>query len=411
MNLKLLLLINCLLIVGSQGFAQNTVPSINLFLDCNSCNEAYIKQNIDYVNYVRDRKTANVQLIINQQTTGSGGLSYTLRFIGLKKFIGQNDSLNFTVANASSTAEKRKALNKHIQIGIIPYVLQTPMAELLTFGCETKTTSDTTNKTDPWRNWVFSFSGNAQINREELIESETFYGSSSIKKVTPQWRYDLHGSITYSQSRYKIGEEIIKNDQKDLSAYAFFGKSINKHWSTAFEAAYYSSIYQNIDFEQSYNLGIEYNIFPYSQSARRELRFTLFSGYSFKNYKDSTIYNKIYEILPTGDFAISYQVVEKWGSAYSSISAKAFLQDFKKNQLSFYGYVNLRLVKGLFVTFSGSASMIRNQITLPKYGASQEEILLRQKLIATDYHYSIIFGLSYTFGSIYSSVVNPRFGF
>ena len=35
---------------------------------------------------------------------------------------------------------------------------------------------------------------------------------------------------------------------------------------------------------------------------------------------------------------------------------------------------------------------------------------LRRKAQATSYNYSISVGLRYTFGSIYSNVVNPRFG-
>ncbi|UCE42062.1 MAG: hypothetical protein JSV17_03545 [Candidatus Aminicenantes bacterium] len=39
-----------------------------------------------------------------------------------------------------------------------------------------------------------------------------------------------------------------------------------------------------------------------------------------------------------------------------------------------------------------------------------EEVLLRQKQLATGYTYSMSVGLSYTFGSLKSKVVNPRFG-
>ena len=53
---------------------------------------------------------------------------------------------------------------------------------------------------------------------------------------------------------------------------------------------------------------------------------------------------------------------------------------------------------------------IHDQIHLPREGATREEILLRQRELATDFRYWSFIGLSYTFGSIYSNVVNPRFG-
>jgi hypothetical protein len=35
---------------------------------------------------------------------------------------------------------------------------------------------------------------------------------------------------------------------------------------------------------------------------------------------------------------------------------------------------------------------------------------VRQRQLATSYSYSVYFGVSYTFGSIFNNVVNPRFG-
>ena len=46
----------------------------------------------------------------------------------------------------------------------------------------------------------------------------------------------------------------------------------------------------------------------------------------------------------------------------------------------------------------------------PEEGASLEDVLLRRKMQKTDYSYYTSFGFTYTFGSIYNNVVNPRFG-
>jgi hypothetical protein len=53
---------------------------------------------------------------------------------------------------------------------------------------------------------------------------------------------------------------------------------------------------------------------------------------------------------------------------------------------------------------------IKDQISLGKSSASTEEILLRLRQLATDYSYSFSVGISYSFGSIFNTVVNPRFG-
>jgi hypothetical protein len=53
---------------------------------------------------------------------------------------------------------------------------------------------------------------------------------------------------------------------------------------------------------------------------------------------------------------------------------------------------------------------VRDQIGLPKGDATTEEVLLRLRQLATGYTYYLNFGFSYSFGSIFNSTVNPRFG-
>lgn len=72
--------------------------------------------------------------------------------------------------------------------------------------------------------------------------------------------------------------------------------------------------------------------------------------------------------------------------------------------------LNLQLFEGFSLDIFGNISMIRDQLSLPAEEATEQEILLRQKEIATDYDYFVSLGFRYTFGSIYSNVVNPRFG-
>ena len=71
--------------------------------------------------------------------------------------------------------------------------------------------------------------------------------------------------------------------------------------------------------------------------------------------------------------------------------------------------MNIRVARGLQIKISGGASMIHNQLSLVKGGASDEEILTRQRELGTQYSFQTDLTIFYTFGSIYSPVVNPRF--
>jgi hypothetical protein len=56
-------------------------------------------------------------------------------------------------------------------------------------------------------------------------------------------------------------------------------------------------------------------------------------------------------------------------------------------------------------------SSVHDQIWLPAKVADDDEVLLGNKRLPTDFEYELDFGFSYRFGSIYNNVVNPRFGF
>ena len=53
---------------------------------------------------------------------------------------------------------------------------------------------------------------------------------------------------------------------------------------------------------------------------------------------------------------------------------------------------------------------MRDQLSLPLRGATEEEVLLRLRRLQSGYEYGFGVSLTYTFGSIFSSIVNPRFG-
>jgi hypothetical protein len=72
--------------------------------------------------------------------------------------------------------------------------------------------------------------------------------------------------------------------------------------------------------------------------------------------------------------------------------------------------LSLRLFRGLSLRAFGSYDVIHNQFALAKHNFTAEEILTRQFQRGTTYRYWGNIGLSYTFGSIFNNVVNPRMG-
>ena len=66
--------------------------ALRVFFDCpnfsRGCDFDFIRTEITFVNWVRDRESADVHLLISTQETGGGGSEYTLTYIGRKRFTG-----------------------------------------------------------------------------------------------------------------------------------------------------------------------------------------------------------------------------------------------------------------------------------------------------------------------------------
>jgi len=82
--------------------------------------------------------------------------------------------------------------------------------------------------------------------------------------------------------------------------------------------------------------------------------------------------------------------------------------NYIRTEITFVNYVRDR--KEADVHISGYYAAVHDQLSLVKGGATLEEILLQRTELATNYSYFASIGFSYTFGSVFSNVVNPRFG-
>jgi hypothetical protein len=106
---------------------------------------------------------------------------------------------------------------------------------------------------------------------------------------------------------------------------------------------------------------------------------------------------------------MSVSATQPWGSVAGSIEGATLLDDFSKRHLQLFNSINARLFKGFSFNMFGSVSLLRDQLYLAKGGATEEEILLQRRALSTSYSYFVGIGLTYTFGSIFNNVVNPRF--
>ena len=102
-------------------FAQNREENIKLFLNCNYCDETYIKQNLNMVEFVRDQNYADAILLFRTQQNGSGGITYEIEFTGQNSYSEINDKLIFSTNADNTDNEIRDLIFKNIKLGLIRY--------------------------------------------------------------------------------------------------------------------------------------------------------------------------------------------------------------------------------------------------------------------------------------------------
>ena len=399
-------------IAQNNGLSSDTLRkgAIKIFLDCQSCDMNFTREQITFVNFVRDVKEAQVYILITQQNAGSGGSQFTFSYLGLETFKGMNDTLTYTSnPDETSTIIREKKTNM-LQLGLMKYVAKTPLFNEIeiTHNSELKREE----VVDKWNNWVFRLSTEPQFRSEESDKQLNLRNGINITKVTPEIKLELELDQSYSRRRVieEAGEDTtyITNEFQGDN---LFVKSLGDHWSAGLKWNIGSSTRENYDFRTDILPSIEYNFFPYSEATHRQLRFLYSIGMQYNNYTDSTIFNKIKENLLKQELNIAFQIQKKWGSINLALLGSNYLNDFSKNRVELNTTLNLRIFKGLSLQISGSVAHINDQVNLKMGDISEADRLLELRELSTQYRIEGGVGLTYTFGSIYNNIVNPRFGF
>ncbi len=416
-NLSFILMV-CLsfFVTGSRIFAdvdqiaEDELKQIapRIFLDCQRCDRDYVRTEIDWVNYVRDRKEADVHILGTVQRTGSDGWEYTFEFIGQNKFSDITHTLKYVSSRTDTWDEIRRGYINVLKRGLLPFILRTPLFEHITFGFER--IFRPTSVKDGWKFWVFNIGISGSLSGEKRQNFQSIRGNISANRVTPELKIRLGASGNFDESHFEINGSSITSTSERKNVSGMVVKSLGDHWAVGGWVNWRSSTYSNLRSEILTAPAVEYNFFPYAESTRRQLSCLYRIGYNFSRYIEETIYEKFEEHLLGQALSVSLEVKEPWGIASTYIEGSHYFHDLSKNKLELGGYLSLRLIKGLSLTLSGSYARIHDQLSLPKEGASLDEILLQRKELETDYGYHISLGFSFTFGSVYSNVVNPRFG-
>ncbi|MBI4811658.1 MAG: hypothetical protein HY800_09520, partial [Ignavibacteriales bacterium] len=300
LNLRLAAIAIVLLIINSFCHTQESSDTLDtnrkdalcIYIDCGYyCDFDYIRKELTFVNYVRDRVDAQVFILVTTQRTGSGGQEFTLTFIGKKEFTTIDDTLTFTTKQNETAENIRKELVRILKLGLIRYVSKTPLGEKITITYKEPLAQAEIK--DIWDYWVFSISGRGFFNGNQASDYTSLYGSMSANRTTEDLRVSISVNGSYNENKYDYQDYKYRSISRGRGLNSSVVFSITDHWSWGLSASASSYTYSNTKLGLYAAPGIEYNLFPYSESTRRQLRFLYRVGYEYIRYKEETIYYKM----------------------------------------------------------------------------------------------------------------------
>ena len=155
---KSILLIGLLLIVVGLTAQERPEPKKQLyfFLECEACDFTFVRQELEFVSFVRDPKLGDVHILSSESGTGSGGRKHFIQFIGMNSLEGQNFDYEYLAEPSETEDETRKGLLKFIKAGILQYYSITGNMKQIEINLEVNNDVEMVGLVeDPWKLWVF----------------------------------------------------------------------------------------------------------------------------------------------------------------------------------------------------------------------------------------------------------------
>jgi hypothetical protein len=402
---------------AQEPAAQETPDSaararLRVYLDCFNCFDDYLRDEIEWVDFVRQPQDADVHLLTSSADTGSGGEELVLRFVGAGRFQGVNRDLR-AVSQVNETDNLRRAtVLRTVTVGLLNYLASEGLPAGLDLSVDVEEVEDAQDLSarDPWNLWFFEVSGGGEIQAEESNRQVQWDASITGDRVTENWKMSFEFSIDQQRETFDLDEDDpFEVEQRERSVQWFAAKSLGAHWSVGLDGSIESSTFSNEKLLTQTAPAVEFSIFPYQEYATRQLVLRYEIGFERAEYHEITLFDKLEETLGRHALSANLDQRQPWGSLQAGIELSQYLNDTSKYRLEADGEVSVNIVRGLSLELEGSASRIRDQISLPRRGATPEEVLLRLRELRSGYDVSFSVGVSYSFGSIFNNVVNPRF--
>lgn len=394
---------------------QESSSLLSVYLDCatGGCDSQRFRQDIPYVDWVREPSAAAVHVIVTGQGSAGGGTRYTIDFVGAGDLEEYTDSFGFSAGSTDVDEEVAEGLSNTLALGLVRFIRLAGAGEGLRVDYDAPADATAAGRApavDPWNAWTFSIRAGGNLDREDTQRSHRYNTNASANRTTDDWKIDANVFANWNRSEYQLSDSTTYvNETNGWSVSTLVVRSLSDHWSVGFTGGAGTSTRQNQDFRADIAPAIEWNYFPWQQATRRRLVALYSVGVEYFDYEERTVYDRTVETIARHRLQVSYRSQETWGDARFGAEAAQILGDLDRFSMEVGGNIDYRIARGLNLNVGGSFELIRDQIYLSGEGLSDEEILVQRRQQATGSRLSFDVGLSVRFGSIFNNVVNSRF--
>jgi len=392
--------------------AQSGQSNPSIFLDCQlNCDFIYIKQEVDFVNYVRDRQVADIYILATTQRAAAGTREVQLAFEGINQYKGIKDTLVFYYQANVSDAADREIFVKQLKRGLLPYLIKAGLTSQIDYKVDIDDTPEILDDdSDPWNFWSFNIGAGGSYNGEASFTSFNSNIRASAQRVTAEKKITFFTRYNYERETFTLTDgEVVESLINGFFVFTEYVLSINEHWSYGLRADIGSSSFGNTDIDGAFSPTIEYNIYPYEDVSTRRFSFRYSIGPEHYNYTEATIYDKLSETLFRHDLRMEFDQTQKWGDISIDARVRQYLHDLDLISIRINPNIELNIIKGLRLDIGGQIEYVGDRINIAKSELSDQDILLGIKQLDTDYSFNTYVGFNYRFGTQRNNIVNPRF--
>ena len=163
------------ILVATTAAAQESPVRLRVHPDCTDCFPDYLRDEIRWVDFVRQPQDADVQILSSSRETGGGGIEVTLRFVGLGRFAGTEHELRAVTPPGETEDVRRRGVLRVVSVGLLTFMARDGLPAGLSLDVASDDEEASRQATrDPWNFWVFTVGADFQHDAEETTRESSW---------------------------------------------------------------------------------------------------------------------------------------------------------------------------------------------------------------------------------------------